>query len=156
VEGVRRASPGDADRLASLAAAARAELVSRRGGDLLVAAHPAPSADALVAEMGDPGRLVLAGTLDGYPVGYLRAHVEALADGRRLGVIEEVYVEPDARGVGVGEALVAAALAWCRGHDCAGVDAPALPGDREAKNFFETHGFSARLLVMHRAVGDAT
>ena len=32
----------------------------------------------------------------------------------------------------------------------AGVDATALPGDRLTKNFFESNGFTARLLIMHR------
>jgi hypothetical protein len=33
---------------------------------------------------------------------------------------------------------------------CVGVDAPALPGSRSAKAFFEDNGFIARMLVMHR------
>ena len=36
--------------------------------------------------------------------------------------------------------------------DVSGVDATALPGHRQAKNFFERAGFTARLLVMHHAV----
>lgn len=156
MEAVRRATAADAGRLAELAAAARADLAAHRGGELLAATHPAPSAEALATEMREPDRLVLAGTVDGYPVGYLRAHIEEVAGGRRLGVIDEVFVEPEARAVGVGEALVAAAMEWCRRRGCAGVDATALPGDRDAKNFFESHGFAARLLVMHRSLGDAT
>ena len=35
------------------------------------------------------------------------------------------------------------------------MDAPALPGSRPAKAFFEDHGFVARLLVMHRPLPDA-
>ncbi len=33
-----------------------------------------------------------------------------------------------------------------------GVDTLALPGHRAAKNFFEESGFTARALVMHRAL----
>ena len=33
-----------------------------------------------------------------------------------------------------------------------GIDATALPGNRATKNFFEAHGFTARLLVMHHAL----
>ena len=36
-----------------------------------------------------------------------------------------------------------------RAHDCLGIDARALPGHRATKNFFEAHGFTARVLVMH-------
>jgi hypothetical protein len=42
-----------------------------------------------------------------------------------------------------------AILAWCGEQGCNAVDAYALPGDRQTKNFFEESGFTARLLVMH-------
>ena len=41
-------------------------------------------------------------------------------------------------------------LAWCTDHQCRGIDGFAFPGDRGAKSFFESAGFKARLLVMHR------
>jgi ribosomal protein S18 acetylase RimI-like enzyme len=59
-------------------------------------------------------------------------------------------VEPEAREVAVGEAIADRLVAFCRDARCTGIDAYALPGNRAAKNFFETHGFTARLLVMHR------
>jgi GNAT superfamily N-acetyltransferase len=155
VEGVRPAAAADVARLAELTAAARADLAGQRGGALLAAARPAPTPSALASEIDDPARLSLVGTLDGYPVGYLRAHVEELPGGPRLGVVDEIYVEREARGVGVGEALVTAAADWFRRAGCDGIDATALPGDRATKNFFEAHGFAARLLVMHRRLADA-
>jgi GNAT superfamily N-acetyltransferase len=66
-----------------------------------------------------------------------------------LGRITDLFVEPGARAVGVGEALMDALLPWFRARECRGVDATALPGNRETKNFFEMSGFTARLLVMH-------
>ena len=36
---------------------------------------------------------------------------------------------------------------------CRWVDGTALPGDRGAKNFYESAGFKARLLTMHRDLG---
>ena len=45
-------------------------------------------------------------------------------------------------------------VAWCRERGCLGIDAAALPGSRATKNFFEESGFSARLLVMHHALGE--
>jgi GNAT superfamily N-acetyltransferase len=85
-------------------------------------------------------------------VAYGTAWIDHLRDGSRLGVIDEIYVETGARGVGVGETLVERLVAFCRHAGCSGIDATALPGHREAKNFFERAGFSARLLVMHRPV----
>jgi hypothetical protein len=49
----------------------------------------------------------------------------------------------------VGEALLDAAMAFGREHACRGIDSYALPGARETKNFFETAGMKARLLVVH-------
>ena len=87
---------------------------------------------------------MLVGTLDDHVVGYGIVQIELLRDGTRLGVIDEIYVEPEARAVGVGELLVERLVAFCVEAGCAGVDAAALPGDRQAKNFFERAGFTAR------------
>jgi GNAT superfamily N-acetyltransferase len=61
---------------------------------------------------------------------------------------------PDARSVGVGEALMDLIVAWCEQRRCVGIDAHALPGNRATKNFFETFGFKARLLTVHRPLRD--
>jgi hypothetical protein len=52
--------------------------------------------------------------------------------------------------VGVGRLLLDRSLAWLGERGCAGVDGTALPGDRTAKTFYESAGFKARLLTMHR------
>ena len=52
--------------------------------------------------------------------------------------------------MGVGEALVADLVEVATARGCLGIDAPALPGHRQTKNFFEGQGFTARLLTMHR------
>ncbi len=72
-----------------------------------------------------------------------------LRDGGVLGVITDLFVQPEARSVGVGEAMVELLVAYCTEHDCLGIDALVLPGHRAAKNFFEESGFTARALVMH-------
>jgi GNAT superfamily N-acetyltransferase len=75
--------------------------------------------------------------------------VGEVAGAARLGRVRELFVDPDARAVGLGEAILGELLAWFREQGCGGVDAMALPGHRQAKNFFEEQGFVARLLVMH-------
>ena len=143
MESARRAVDADGPRLAELAAQARAELgAQERGGRVFVNREARP-ADVLDAPC------VVVGEVDGVAVGYGTARTEALDDGSRLGIVDELYVEPGARGVGVGEAMVGELLEWCRAEGCVGVDAYALPGMRETKNFFETFGFTARLLVVH-------
>lgn len=101
------------------------------------------------------GLEVWVGTFDEVVVGFGTGRTAPLRDGGLLGIIDLLYVHPEARGVGVGEALMAELLAWFREQGCMGVDAMALPGMRETKNFFEESGFSARLLVVHNRLRDA-
>ena len=151
MEGARAATRDDLARVADLARDLRAELRAQRGGTLWEVrdARPEPLSDALAVMLDRPDARLLVGTLDDHVVGYGYAEVETLRDGTRLGVIGEIYVEPEARAVGVGEMLVEQMVAFCDAAGCRGVDASALPGDRQAKNFFERAGFTARLLVMH-------
>ena len=152
MEEARAAAAADLPVLTALWATARDEIERQRGGPLLadsVITSGAPADEALRAALGDADRLVVLGTVDGIEVGFALARCQ-LVGGQPMGVVEAIYVEPAARQVGVGEAMVEAVLAWCAGRGCHGVDAPALPGSRPAKAFFEEHGFVARLLVMHR------
>jgi GNAT superfamily N-acetyltransferase len=105
--------------------------------------------ESILAAMRDAAHRVWTGTIDDAVIGYAVARVEPLRTGVNLGVIEDIYVETEGRAIGVGEALMGAALEWFSAEGCKGVDAYALPGDRHTKNFFEGSGFSARLLVMH-------
>jgi GNAT superfamily N-acetyltransferase len=66
-----------------------------------------------------------------------------------------LYVEPDAREVGVGSSLIEDAIAWAQQHGCRGIDATVLPGNRDGKNFFEMHGLVARAIRIHRPLGGA-
>jgi ribosomal protein S18 acetylase RimI-like enzyme len=112
---------------------------------------PEPLDDAFAELSRRDDAQVMVGTTDDALVGYGVARYETLRDASRLGVIDELYVEPDARGVGVGELLIERLFTFCLDAGCIGVDATALPGDRQAKNFFERAGFTARSLVMHRS-----
>lgn len=151
MESCRPAEEADLPRLADLARAAIDELAPMRGGAVWLAreARTEPLDENLRLAMKDPDARVLGGTIDGVVVGYAVARVEHLDDGRSLGVIDDIFVEDGARGVGVGEAMIGDLVEWCQGQGCIGVDAMALPGHRITKNFFETFGFTARKLVMH-------
>jgi GNAT superfamily N-acetyltransferase len=154
VEGARPADAGDLARLEVLARQARDEMILTRGGSVFLASAGANGRPDLVEALADRQRGVWSGTFDGVVVGYAAVHDQELADGSRIGVIDDLFVEPEARGVGVGEALMEQILDWCGSRGCSGVDASALPGDRATKNFFEASGFTARLLIMHRRLGD--
>lgn len=153
MESARRATEADLADVRRLAALARAELgAEERGGRLFIGRETAPEPEL---DLADPEQIVVVGAIDASVVGYGMGRVEALREGGRLGIVEELYVEPGARGVAVGEGMMDVLLAWFREQGCTGVDAAALPGARATKNFFERSGFSARLLVMHHRLGDA-
>ena len=143
----RPAERPDLDRVAELSEAAAAELTAFRGGELFVAreARSAPGPEAL----DDATRRIVVGAIDDSVVGFADAQLDPGRDGSLIARIDTLYVEPEARAVGVGEELMAAIVGWATTHDAAGIDATALPGARDTKNFFEGSGFTARLLVMH-------
>jgi GNAT superfamily N-acetyltransferase len=151
-EAARPAAGEDVPRLAQLVAEAVAEQAEGRGGRIWSAreTRALPADASLAALVADPDALVLAGTIDGTVVGYAVTVTEQLRTGDRLGVVTDVYVEEGARGVGVGEALLDQVVAWCEAAGCIGIDALALPGNRSTKNFFESFGFTARAIVVHR------
>ena len=154
MEGVRPATEDDVPRLAELARAGIVELEPMKGGAVWAAreGRPEPLEESLRVALADAATRVVVGTIDGVPIGYAVARVEQLRNGSCLGVIDDIFVEDEARGVGVGEAMMADLVAWCAEQGCVGIDAMALPGHRATKNFFEESGFTARKLVMHHVL----
>ncbi|MCK4176637.1 GNAT family N-acetyltransferase [Aciditerrimonas ferrireducens] len=156
VEGARAARRTDADRCAELARAALEAAQAQRGGALLVRREAYPAGPALLRPggldrlLGDRRRRVVVGTLDEVVVGVLVARVDDV-QGALLGVLELLYVEPAARGVGVGGAMLQLAVDALRQAGCLGIDAVALPGDLPTKRLLESSGFVARAITMHLA-----
>lgn len=154
METARPASPDDVVRIADLAREERDELAAYRGGALWATREVAgePLADHLTDLLVRDDAQVIVGCIDEFIVGFGAVVVEHLRDGTRLGVVTDLYVEPDARGVGVGEAIANALEERCRAERCTGIDVVALPGHRAAKNFFEEQGYTARAIVMHHSL----
>lgn len=138
---VRVATGDDATELARLARLAAGERADERGGVLLDLLEPRPAVGA--------GRVLL-GLIDDVPFGFAQAHIQPVADLGDVAVVDDLYVEPPAREVGVGECLMDALLEWAAGAGCVGVDAVVLPGNRAGKNFFERYGLVARAIRVHR------
>ena len=152
IEAARPASSDDLPRIAELARAAIAELRATKGGEVWARreARQEPIDDSLAADLANRDAIVLTGVIDDAVIGYAVAVTEKLTDGRDLARLTDVYVEPEARGVGVGEALLDAMVEWATERNCSGIDSLALPGNRETKNFFESFGLVARAIVVHR------
>jgi GNAT superfamily N-acetyltransferase len=153
-EGTRPATEADLPRLVELAADAIEELRKGRGGEVWArhAARRAPLEPGLRTQITAADHEVLVGTVDEVVMGYGVAGVQVLEDGGRLGVVTDLYTDPGARELGIGEAMMEALVDWCREQGCFGVDSLALPGDRHTKNFFESFGLVARAIVVHRSL----
>jgi GNAT superfamily N-acetyltransferase len=111
-----------------------------------------PADAAFVSIMADAESLLVIGEIDQVPVGFCWARSEPLlsqAGGDRVGVVRLIYTDHEARGVGVGEAMIEPVLDELRDRGHHLFDARVSPGHRHAKNFFESNGFSARLIIMH-------
>jgi GNAT superfamily N-acetyltransferase len=155
MEAARPAVRADGERCAELCQQALDALAHVRGGPLFSRRETGLVAKALLRPGGldrllaDGRRRVLVGTVDDTVVGLALGRIDAVGEAT-LGVIDAFYVEPGARGVGVGAAMVDDLVRWFSTSRCRGIDVTALPGDRQTKNFLEGSGFKARLLTMHR------
>jgi GNAT superfamily N-acetyltransferase len=156
MDAVRPATADDGPRLRELSAGLLTGVLAQRGGPLLFDSDPSVTdgtgvADRVVGAVGSAGCCVLVGTAGGVVAGFACVHIVEQAGGRRRGVLDACYVEPEGRGVGLGHQLLAAALSWFDEREVEGIDGTALPGDRQAKSFFESAGFKARMLTMYRS-----
>ncbi len=151
-ERARPATSADLGVLTDLAMEAIQEQVEARGGWIWSRreARSSPFNKGLAEAINDSAQGVWVGEIDDAPVGYCVTSLSTLSTGETLGTVEDLYVTPQAREVAVGERLIEVVLDWCKERNCVGIDALALPGNRSTKNFFESFGFKARLLTVHR------
>ena len=145
-------SQDDLTAIEWIGAAALEPMPEARGGPVFSSfeigfSTPVERASAAMAD-----KRCVVGEFDGVIFGYAVFTVEPLDTGATLGRLFDFTVHPDARGVGIGEAMMDLIVDDMSERGCSGVDAWALPGDRATKNFFETFGLKARLLTAHRAL----
>ena len=149
---VRTATDADLETLVGLATRARSVVVEERGGRAVLddlGLTDDPSRD-LRRSLADPDTIIWCASIDSVDLGYL---VATLPSGTpRVAFVRELWVDTEAREVGVGEALVTAAIAWAIAEEAEAIDAWALPGARATKNLFERLGLTARLLTVRRAL----
>jgi GNAT superfamily N-acetyltransferase len=149
---VRVAGPDDHVELRRLLAAAKDELADRKGAWLWERSDARfASIDAAVDGCLTAPYVCLVACIDDVVVGCVIGVVTALHEGGDVGVVHGLYVDAEAREVGVGDLLLLEVMERFRAAGCVGVDAWALPGERETKNFYEAHGFSARAITVHHS-----
>lgn len=134
---VRPATPDDVVEVEWLESLARGELAGQRGGERWLATHQEHR-----GRVSEATSLWVA-TIDAVVVGYLVCDLDdATAH------VRDVFVHPEARELGFGDELLAAALTAARAAGAARLEAEALPGDRDVKNLYERAGIKARLIVV--------
>ncbi len=146
----RSAGPADLDVLCDLVRICIAELRTQRGGALwaVTSARSEPLEATFAEAIATPGSLVLCGDYVGATVGFAAARLVPTNDGNHIARVTDLFTLPEARHVGVGEAMMNECVAWARSHNAIAIDAAVLPGTRDAKNFFEGFGLTARELTV--------
>ncbi len=140
---VRPADPSDRDECIRIEAEARVGLAGQRGGDAWLAEHPP------LSDLGEwPTTWV--GTIDDVVVGFLVGSARDDSTRGRVFTVDRVFVRAEARELGFGDALVAAAMQSAKAGGCRYFEATALPGDRETKNLYERAAVTARSIVVSR------
>lgn len=150
---VRDATHDDVGELVRLYRSLEAEMVALRPVWALADGLAEPVDASFEEALDEVDTVVLLAHVEGAVVGFLMARRQQLlpqARGERIGAIDLIFVEPEARGVGVGEHLRDAIIDRLTADGIRRFDARVLPGHREAKNFFEAGGFKARSIILHR------
>ena len=156
----RAATGADGPEVARLQERLRSELVDQKGGAALLETLVPLDAGRTVTWIGVigdvPVGLAVAGiVVPGHSIDLPGDSIDLPGDSIDLpggsaarAVLETIYVEPEARAVGVGSSLMRAVRSWAIGRGAAAIDATVLPGDRASKNFFERHGLVARAITV--------
>lgn len=151
----RSADKGDISVASAILSEAENAIERWRGGNVLKQDRPPGEILHLLEKCLDrDDMLCVIGTLDGVAVGIGLVAQAQLANSDLIAKIHILFVLESARGVGAGEAIMAALSEWSQAKNCKGMDATALPGDRNTKNFFESHGMSARALTLFKPLAE--
>lgn len=148
----RHATGEDVSVLVELYEAGQAQIEGERGAELdtVFRGRSGNLRDSFRADLDAEDRIVLVGTIDEVVVGYAVVSLLEPRPGHRLAEITDLFVFDSARGVGVGATLLAEVQKIADQHECTGLMARALPGDRATKNFFESLGLVARSIEVYR------
>ena len=143
---VRPATRDDLDALASLRPYVH-DKHARAHPDNFKLTTAEAARDEAEAWLGQPNTYVLLATLDGEPIGYLRAEIfdrpeRELMHRRRILYIDQIALKDGRRGRGHGKRLLAAGVALARELDIAIVELDVYHFNKDARAFFVSQGFA--------------
>jgi ribosomal protein S18 acetylase RimI-like enzyme len=115
----------------------------------LSSSNPPPSREQLTEMVQSPATLVLVARVDGRIAGSLTLAMFRIPTGLRAW-IEDVVVDGDARGNGVGEALNLRAIEEARKRGAVTVDLTSRPSREAANRLYQRLGFVARDTNVYR------
>lgn len=148
--GVRAVDVDDADDIAQLVlleSDGRAALDGQRGGERWLVEHP-EIGERWPQRCLDPGADVLVAHIGVVVIGYLIADLGP----DHIVRVDQVWIAPEARENGFGDALLELAIERARSLGAVAVEGQALPGDRHTKNLYERAGIVARLITTYKAL----
>jgi ribosomal protein S18 acetylase RimI-like enzyme len=135
------------------------EIANRVDNDLVVAfqrlipqlskSNPAPTKEQLESIVASDSSCILLAKVDGMIVGSLTLVTFHIPTGIRAW-IEDVVVDADARGKGVGEALNVFAIAEAQRQGALTVDLTSRPSREAANRLYQRIGFKARDTNVYR------
>jgi ribosomal protein S18 acetylase RimI-like enzyme len=133
---IRRGGPGDAETIGSMLHAFNTEYEEATPDAEELARHARP-----LLESGEMTALFAGDGPDGFCLFRLQ---RSLYTGRPDAYIQELWVVPERRGLGLGRALLEAALAAAREAGATHVELNTSEDDREARSLYESTGFTNR------------
>ena len=148
---VREATSADSVVLADLYEIGRKGIEAERGAEIdsLLHERTGDLVTGFTEDLHDRDVHILVGLVDSVLVGYVVVRIVEPRAGTKLAIVNDLFVLPEARGVGVGRALLDVVVEISQSAGCIGLSARALPGDRATKNFFESFGLVARSIDVH-------
>jgi len=145
---VRSASEEDVMAIVELAKEARSEIAQFRGHEHLLEVWTLTDQQWATAITSNKN-IVLVALSSMSIVGYAKGDID---DKGAICLVSHVFVDPQARQLGIGAGLVGETARFAKSKGCQTLDAVALPGDRKMKNLYERIGMPARLLIASKTL----
>jgi ribosomal protein S18 acetylase RimI-like enzyme len=149
---LRAATPSDQEFLGRLGGALMRQHHASDPERFIQVEHPEDGYGRfLVSQLSNPDSLVLVAEHEGRVVGYVFADIEStnwMELRGPCGVIQDIYVDEPARGLGAGRRLMRTAIEWIHSKGRSQVVLLTKTGNEHARNLFTRLGFRPTMTEM--------